>query len=225
MDATTRALMALARAKSSQPLLQLNKVDQSIPLIETNLIHSLTAWFASPDAVKATELPEYVVDLLVASGIKREIAVQVGVMALSKPMSGRTGHGAPEVHDHMTAMRRVASEEPMMRALYVLAASRRLTDAFQDDAFNAALTRENRYLDMHVAAGRNRRRAARKVDALGAQLLVWRTREDNRVEARCAALDRRLFTIDNPPGGVYPGAAHPSCRCYPQVWGSPLFQP
>lgn len=222
-EAAVRALMALARAKVSSA--QLTKVDHSIPYTaDQHLVTALTNWFASADAVKATELPDYLIEMLVASGIKREVAEQVGHMVLAKPMTGRTRHGAPRAQDHMAAMRRVASEEPQMRALYVLAASKRLTVAAEDDNSTSALTRERRYLDMHVAAGRGRRAAAKKVDALDSQLLVWRTQEDSKVEARCAMLDHRLFTIDNPPDGVYPGAAHPKCRCYAVAWRGSLFQ-
>lgn len=213
MDATVRALMALARAS-------VTKVDHSIPIVpEQHLIAALTAWFASPDAVRATALPDDLVDQLVATGIKREVAEQVGRVVLAKPMTGRTRHGAPAPLTEMPATRRVASEEPQMRALYVLAASKRLT------ADPDGMSRERRYLDQHVAAGRNRRAAAKKVDSLGAEILVWRTQEDSRVDPRCAMLDRRLFSVDAPPDGVYPGAAHPKCRCYAEVWASPLFQP
>lgn len=216
-----RALMALARAKAATA--QLIKLDHEIVFTgEHDLLVALTKWFASPDAISARALPGELVDRLVASGIKRALADQVGRMVLAKPMSGRHRGGAPTTND--TAMQRVASEEPQMRALYVLAACKRLTAAAEDGDPARAMDKERRYLDQHVAAGRGRRAAAKKVDDLGADLLVWRTQEDVRVDARCALNDHRLFTIDNPPGGVYPGAAHPKCRCYAVVWGSPLFQ-
>lgn len=222
-EAAVRALMAIARAKASSPYAQLNKVDLFSQIVyEGKVLDALTTWFASPDAIGATELPAEVVGELVANGIKREIAVEVGEMVLAKPMTGRTRHGAPSPQDQMTAMRRVASEEPSMRAQYVLAACKRLSLA---EDYSVALTKERRYLDMHVAAGRGRRVAAKKVDALDAPILVWRTQEDNKVEARCAMLDHRLFTVENPPGGVYPGAVHTHCRCYAVAWARPLFQP
>src|ERR1700756_4467760 len=145
--------MALARAS-------VTKVDHSIPFVpEQNLLRNLTDWFASADAVTATQLPGPLIDQMVASGIKREGPGRGGRRVLAKPMSGRTRHGAPTPRTEMPAMRRVASEEPQMRAMYVLAASKRLTAA-QDDP-QAALRREHRYLDQHVAAGRNRRAAAK----------------------------------------------------------------
>lgn len=222
-EATVRALMAIARAKTASAFAQLNKVDLFSQIVyEGRVLDALTTWFASKDAVGATELPRAVVDELVANGIKREIAEQVGEMVLAKPMTGRTRHGAPSPQDDMTAMRRVASEEPSMRAQFVLAACKRLSLA---ESSPAALRNERRYLDMHVAAGRGRRAAAKKVDAIHAPVLVWRTQEDAKVEARCAMLDHRLFTADNPPNGTYPGAVHPQCRCYAVAWTRPLFQP
>jgi hypothetical protein len=213
--------MALARAKATTA--QLTKLDHAIVFTgENDLLIALTRWFASADAIAASALPDDLLDRLVASGIKRVIAERVGRMVLSKPMAGRTRSGAPTTND--TAMRRVASEEPQMRALYVLAACKRLTAAAEDGDPASAMDKERRYLAAHVAAGRGRRAAAKKVDDLGADLLVWRTQEDSRVDSRCASNDHRLFTVGNPPGGVYPGAAHPACRCYAVVWGSPLFQ-
>lgn len=207
MDATVRALMALARARST-----LLKVDHAIAIVpEQNVIRALADWFASAVASSAADLPGDLIDLLVASGITRTVAEQVGEMVLAAPM--------PSLHADTPAMEHTASQEPQMRAMYVLAACKRLT------ADPDATTRESHYLDQHVAAGRGRRAAAKAVDDLDAQLLVWRTQEDSRVEARCAILDHRLFMIDSPPDGVYPGAAHPKCRCYAEVWGSPLFQP
>lgn len=226
-EATVRALMAIARAKAAGTdglRAQLNKVDLFSQIVyEGRVLDALTTWFASKDAVKATELPRAVVDELVANGIKRDIAEQVGEMVLAKPMTGRTRHGAPSPQDDMTAMRRVASEEPSMRAQYVLAACKRLSLA--DSPTGTALKNERRYLDMHVAAGRGRRAAAKKIDAIDAPVLIWRTQEDSKVEARCAMLDHRLFTADNPPNGAYPGAVHPRCRCYAVAWARPLFQP
>lgn len=211
--------MALARAS-------VTKVDHRIPMTgDHHLIEELTSWFASPAAIGADGLPGYLLDFLASNGIKRSIADTVGRMVLVEPMSGRTRAGSPDLTPDASAAQRVASEEPRMRALYVLAASRRLTAADEDGDLDAALVREHRYLGQHVAAGRGRRTAAVKVDDLGAPLLVWRTQEDNRVDPRCALLDRRLFAVDSPPDGVYPGAAHPMCRCYAEVWGSPLFQP
>jgi hypothetical protein len=229
MDASVRALMALARARVSSPLHdELFKFDQRSQLAaETALLAALTLWFGSRDAIAATELPGDLVAELTGAGLNRQVVTTVGQMVLDKPLSGRTRAGAPNPFDGMPAMRRVASEEPEFRAQYLLAASKRLTAAKAEGTYDTALLRERRYLEMHVAAGRGRRAAARAVDEVAEKnprrLLVWRTMQDNRVDSRCAALEGLLFTVSNPPGGEYPGAVHPRCRCWATPWGGRLF--
>lgn len=205
VDTQVRALMAVARAKaaaaSGEPL------------------QALTEWFASQPAISATELPDELVDELVAHGFSRQAVIDAGKMASHPPLTGRSRYGSPSPKDGMTAVRRIASEEPGMRAQFVLAGAQRLTDA---DDFAEQLAAEQRYRDMHAALGRKRRRAARQVDDAESQShsgwLVWRCAA--KPEARCAALEGRLFTPDNPPG-VYPGAVHVSCRCHAEPWNGP----
>lgn len=215
-DAKARAWMALARA-------QVHKALGFDVVRERAVLAALTSWFASKEAVTAKQLPDNLIKMLIDVGIDAGIAEHVGEMVLAKPLSGRSRHGAPAPYRGMTAARRVASEEPEMRARYVLAAARRLTEAVENDLYDQALSNEKRYLGMHVAAGRKRRVAARQVDDIARNnpVLVWRTAGDNRVEAACRALEGRLFTADNPPDGIYPGAAHPRCRCHAAAWGSP----
>lgn len=235
-EATVRALMAVARARAvgagAGLRAELNKFDQrGILAEEARVLEALTEWFASRDAIAATELSAEMIDELVSIGVGRQAAITIGAMVMSRPLTGRSRHGSPSSYEGMPANRRVASEEPEYRAAYVLAASRRLTaaliaDVTEDDAYARALKKERRYLGMHVAAGRNRRRAARKVDQVSKDdgpLLIWRTQGDSRVESECAALEGRLFTADNPPDGIFPGAAHPRCRCFAESWGGVLF--
>lgn len=209
---TVRALMALARAKAADPIAS-----------QAQVLTALTEWFASPTAITATDLPPELIDALVNIGIDHKAALVAADRVLSKPMTGRSRHGAPAPLPNMTATRRIASEEPEMRAMFLLASARRLTQALIDGAYTQALENEQRFLDMHVAAGRNRRKAARRVDdiARDGQVLVWRAVMDDRTTPDCAALDGRLFTADHPPGGVYPGAKHIRCRCRASAWGSP----
>lgn len=211
--AAVRALMGLARAH----------VTTKAAVNERAVLAALTAWFGSKDAIKATQLPDNLIKMLVSIGIDVGVAKKVGHMVLVRPLSGRSRHGAPAPYTGMPATRRVASEEPEMRARYVLAATQRLTEAIADDTYPQALSNEQRFLNMHVAAGRNRRQAARRVDDIGGngQVLVWRTAGDSRVESACRALEGRLFTASNPPSGVYPGAVHSRCRCHAETWGSP----
>lgn len=216
MRTEVRALMALARAKAAG----LGRASNAAVLA------ALVTWFGSKDAVKATTLPERLIRMLVAIGIDREAAEQVGAMATVKALSGRSRHGAPQPTADMTLVRRVASEEPDMRARYVLAASKRLTDAIDADRYADALVVEKTYLAAHVKAGQNRRRAAKRVDDVAKdnnKYFVWRTAGDGRVEAACRAFANRIFPCDNPP--AIPGAVHPQCRCWPEGHGSvPLLE-
>lgn len=178
---------------------------------------SLAAWFGSPAAINATRLPSDLVAELVALGISERAARKAGALALAVRLTGRSRYGSPTPYVGMPLTRRVAGEEPDLRARYVIAAARRLTE----DNSDAAVKREANYLAQHVAAGRRRRAAAALVDAVAKHsatgYMRWNTRHDNRVTPDCAALEGRLFTIDNPPG--IPGAMHMRCRCYATAWG------
>lgn len=152
------------------------------------------------------------------------------VVTVTVTVTGREGTGTSLLG---AAARRTAREEMAFRAAYIVAATRRVTDALraptpirpdQDtqqrpdvaERLREALARERRFLDQHLAATDNRARAARAADraARGGLRLRWRTQRDDRVDADCARLDGRVFTIGNPPGGKYPGAEHPRCRCF-----------
>lgn len=207
--AAARALMALARAKSAEVT----------HASQTAVLTALAVWLGSKDAVSASGLPDSLIGMLVALGIDRRAAVTVGEMATVKRLTGRTSGGSPPPTESMTVMRRVASDEPMMRAQYILAAARRLTAAISSDRFDAALAAEQKYLAAHVKAGQNRRAAAKRVDDLGTHVLVWRTVMDEKTTPECAAMDGRLFMASNPPGGMIPGAVHSRCRCRAEVFG------
>ena len=231
-EARVRALMAIARAKVAgagirEQVAAVYKFDVASPLNDQSVaMYVLTSWFGSKEAIAATQLPEDVLEVLVSVGVDRDAAIEIGKLILAKPLSGRSRYGAPSAFTGMGALRRVATEEPEYRAAYLLAAARRLTEAKAVNDYANALAKERRYLDMHVAAGRGRRAAAKRVDEVSdadGPLLVWRTRQDNRVDPRCAMLEGRLFTADSPPDGVYPGAVHPRCRCWAVGWGGQLF--
>lgn len=213
MQPDVAALVALAEAKAVR--VQLVKAQAT----EAAVLAALTAWFGSKEAITADQLPDHLIDLLVQLGVDRQAVLHVGEMATVKSLSGRGRHGSPEPTRGMTVTRRVASEEPHMRAMYVLAAAKRLSKALADDRFNDAVSIENTYLMAHVGAGQNRRRAAKKVDDLGDHVLVWRTAGDSKVEAACASLEGRLFTANTLPGGAIPGAVTPRCRCHAEVYG------
>lgn len=179
------------------------------------MVALLVGWFASKEAIAATELPTSIVDAMVAAGIDRRAAVVAGEMSTIKRLTGRSRHGSPTPYDGMPVARKVASEEPEMRARFVWNSATRLTEA---PDWDKALSNERRYLEEHIQAGRNRRACARKLDDLGErhQWLVWRTHMDERTDGTCAALNGRIFRADNPP--AIPGAVHPRCRCHAEPW-------
>lgn len=180
---------------------------------ESAVLAALTAWFAS--GAEAVELPPHLLSMLVSIGISEKAAEQAGPMVLATRIPAAM-HSSPHGQTGMSARGWVSSQEPKLRAQYLLAAAKRLSSASDWDA---ALALEQRYVAMHARAVRNRRDAAGKVDAIDTPVLVWRTAGDDRVEPRCAALDGRLFTANRPPDGVLPGAVHLNCRCHAEPWG------
>lgn len=184
------------------------------------IIAALILWFGSAAAVSAARLPADLIRQLVASGLSERAVRAAARITMAPPLTGRRRGGSPTPHPGMTAARAVASEEPQMRAQYLVKASERLTEANQNGVFLQALRLEEHYLDQHTAAGRNRARAAAALDQVAAEhgpWLVWRTAGDARVEADCRALSGTVFTVDDLPKvhglPVMPGAVHPQCRC------------
>jgi hypothetical protein len=185
---------------------------------ERAVLAALRVYLASPEAIADDVLPEHLLSALASlPGVDRKGAMAAGRLALSKTMAGRTRHGMPLDATTGSLTRRVRAEEPDMRARYILAASRRLTAALNpDDASGvaAAFVRERGWADAHVQAGRRRRAAAAKFDAMAKDsgpYFVWACVMDQYTTPDCAALNGRIFTADNPPG--IPGAMHARCRC------------
>jgi SPP1 gp7 family putative phage head morphogenesis protein len=198
--------------------------NQGLSPAEEAVLTALAVFFASTAAVSAALLPARLVGQLTAVGVAPKAARAAGKMALSVPMTGRSRHGAPGLPDTWAGpgsaptpsmARRVAADEPQMRARYVYNAARRLTSHLVDGTFVDGLRAEQGYLRAHWAAGRNRQAAARNLDEVAATapagLLRWVATMDERTTPDCAALNGTVFTIDNPPG--VPGAVHPRCRC------------
>lgn len=218
MDATVRALMALARAKAATVQ---DEDDDHHRAAAVLLLAALAAWFGSRPAISSTELPGELIARLVAYGFTHRAAVEAGKLASYPPLTGRGRYGSPQPVPDMTTARRVASEEPEMRAEFVVASADRLTEAEATDSLEQQLEAERRYRDMHVAMGRRRRWAAQRLDEVTAKAtsgwMVWRC--GTHPEAVCAALRGRIFPVDNPPG--LPGAMHLNCQCWAEPWGGP----
>lgn len=184
---------------------------------EAAVVAALAVWFASTAAVTAVTLPGVLAARLVGLGLSTRAVRAATRIVMGPPLTGRRRHGSPTTRT--TTARAVGADEPEMRARYLLAAAKRLTTAALHGVFPQALRLERGYLDQHVQAGRNRARAAAALDRVAADhgpWLVWHTHhpDDGRVTPDCAVLDGAVFTVDNIPGGLPPGARHPRCRCY-----------
>lgn len=197
--------MALAVAKAAN---QQNNRHKAV-------LAALVAWFGSKESIKATELTADLVNMMVTAGFSRASAVTAGEITTSAPVTGRTRGGAPGPDG--TVAGKVAADEPEMRAQYLLAAAERLNEADDSEKAKAA---EERYLQQHLQAGKNRMQAAKKLDDLFKQapVLIWRTVMDEHTTPECAALNGRLFTVKTMPG--IPGAMHSRCRCSAETAGN-----
>lgn len=121
-----------------------------------------------------------------------------------------------------TMVKRVAVNEPIMRARYLLAAAKRLAKAAAEGRFTAALRREQAYLAAHRRAGLRRAAVARAYDevARGQTFLKWVAVMDQKTTPDCAAKNGSVWNVSNPPFPP-PGAVHPHCRCH----AAPLATP
>lgn len=212
---------------SPQPYQQFpyEQPQQSSPAVEA-VIAALALYFISKAAIHGITLPEKLTDAMEAIGIAPVAARDAGKLALSVPMSGRSWNGAPAVsapeswigpssEATPTMARRVAADEPRMRARYVVNSAQRLTESLIDGTYSSSLDAENRYLVLHVQAGRNRQTAAKQLDQVatraGTSFLQWVAKLDAATTEDCRRLHGTIFSIEDPPG--IPGAVHPACRC------------
>lgn len=189
---------------------------------EEAVIAMLAAFLAGVIAVKAVTLPSYIVDRMVVLGLNRRAVRAAGKLTLEPALTGRSRWGSPVSRfGPQTMVRRMAANEPTMRARYLLAAAKRLTKAAASGEFTAGLRREQTYLAAHRRAGQRRAAAARAYDvaARGQLFMVWVTRGDSKVDPHCRALAGSVWSVDRPPVPC-PGAVHPWCRCVARPLGS-----
>lgn len=108
------------------------------------------------------------------------------------------------------------------RAWFLLNSARRLHAGLaKGERLRDLLGTEIRYAQQHAHMQRVRIWSARGADAaagasnvnVGRPLFMWWTQQDERVSADCARRHGRIYPLDKPPGGIYPGSAHPHCRC------------
>lgn len=201
---------------------QVEQPQQGLSDAQEAALTALALFFASTAAVHATLLPALFVRRLTGLGLSARAVQTAGRMTLEPALTGRSRHGSPVTRfGPQTMVRRMAAQEPMMRARYLLAAATRLTKAAAQGMWTAGLRRERTYLDAHRRAGQRRAKAARAYDeaARGQMYMVWVTAGDSRVDPHCRALAGSVWHVDNPPVPC-PGAAHMYCRCVARPLGS-----
>jgi hypothetical protein len=209
---------------SPQPYQQFPYEQQKSSPAEEAVVAALVAYFASKAAIHAVLLPKKLTDAMEAVGIAPMAARAAGKLALSVPLTGRSRHGAPgspspgswvgpSSVDTPTMARRVAADEPRMRARFTVNSAQRLTQRLLDGTFTQGLEQENTYLVQHVMAGRNRRQAAKSLDTVadraGSGFLKWVAKMDSNTTPDCEKLNGTVFSIEDPP--ALPGAVHPQC--------------
>lgn len=187
----------------------------------------LAAWLAGQSLVSALKVPARIAALVGGLGIELVALVAAIRLTLQAPPARRTRKpGNPTGSG--PAARLTARLEHQRRAMYILNAARRITAVAKTGPgtkrgrLRTAVRRERRYLNQHLAARRRRARIAADIDAIVAEsgpMLTWVTKLDGRVTPDCAALHGRVFHVDRPPGGLFPGQRHVKCRCVGRAAG------
>lgn len=102
------------------------------------------------------------------------------------------------------------------RAAYLVNAVQRVAAA---PDLATGLAREKQLFAAHLKASKRRIEAAKntlnQASETGGHLLGWGGILDDRTTPDCRWLIGKNFDAANPPEGLYPGARHVNCRCYP----------
>jgi hypothetical protein len=164
------------------------------------------------------------------AGLKARFALTVAaVTALGAVLNVVLEHPPPVTGVIGAASAQTSRVNLARRVQYVIAAAKRVLVAGRDArakgepveaARQAALERERRWYEAHRAAMWNRAAAAGKTDMAAAEhgpLLGWNAILDRRVSAECRAADGKNYYASSMPDIGYPGAVHPSCRCFPSA--------
>lgn len=184
------------------------KPERGLKPVELSVVDELAAYLGSPEAVDAGVLPVGLVNRLESLGLSKRAIRIAARLVLEPPLTGRNRWGSPgkvEPGADVSAVRKVAGDEPTWRARYLLEAAKRLTDAEQ---FAQALAAERRYLRLHREAGIGRRKGAAQVDAAAKRAngyLVWVGGTCD----ECRPLDGQVFLV----GAMPLPPLHPHCRC------------
>jgi SPP1 gp7 family putative phage head morphogenesis protein len=176
---------------------------------EEAAVAALAAYLATGAALRTASLPIGLVRQITALGIPEPAVRAAAVLAHSSGALPRLGTG--------TAATRTAETEPTLRARYLLAAATRLGEAAGNGfPMRTAARREEPRAHQHRAAAEARAYAAVNADQVAAHhgpQLRWAAVMDAHTDPACRDLNGVVFDVGSPPGGVYPGAQHPNCRC------------
>jgi hypothetical protein len=200
---------------------------QGLTGTEQAVVDALTTALLEGTLVAGTAIPLYLLLRLTGLGIDKRAARAAIRLGLTDPV-----RIPRNLRVRGTATSRVAAAEPGIRARYILNAAKRITANLrhvgeEPGGLLTALREERRYLAQHIDAARNRRRAARAVDAVArtSPFMYWRAVLDGRTTEDCRSLNGTLFTIADPPRdamgrALLPGMVHSRCRCYAVPFGA-----
>jgi SPP1 gp7 family putative phage head morphogenesis protein len=176
---------------------------------EEAAVAALAAYLATGAALRTASLPIGLVRRVTALGVPGPAVRAAAVLAHSSGAPPRLGTGA--------AARKTAETEPTLRARYLLAAATRIgEDASSGAPLRTAARSEEPRQRQHRAAAEARAYAAVQADRVAAHhgpQLKWSAVMDAGTDPACRELHGVVFDIAAPPGGSYPGARHPNCRC------------
>jgi hypothetical protein len=145
----------------------------------------------------------------ISAALKTPKKLALAALAAIKYKPGKKGAGKG-------LLAAVKAQNQKFRAAYLINAIRRLADA---PDLQSGLKREKALFAAHLKASQRRTDAAKKTlnmsDHTGEGTLGWGGILDDRTTPDCRWLIGKNFDASNPPGGLYPGARHVYCRCYP----------
>ena len=113
----------------------------------------------------------------------------------------------------------------LYRAWYLLNAARRIQQGMANGKTpDQVIVSERNYMRSHQRAQIRRAQAAADVDTAatasqmttGRYLAVWRAHLDERTTRDCRMMNGKVFDPRIGTAIGWPGAAHPSCRCWPE---------
>ena len=190
---------------------------------EAAIIAAIAAYLAVRSAVGFVTLPAEIVTAMTRLGISTAAISTATNLALNSPL--------PKVRGGPAA-RATAETELERRAAYIVNAAKRIEQSMDESVPTPeagvegaklfdALDREQTYHESHLNAQKKRMTAARQTDKVVNRAPVntklrWHAIKDEKTDPECLELDGRIFTVNEPPNGVYPGQVHPHCRCTSQ---------